>query len=95
MAALHPLLDRMMIENGYGRVMSRTGELSMRMRELCVVAALSGQNVAPQLTSHIRGAMRCGASEEEVIRVTPVVACDLVPCRRSTCALCLLTFGTH
>ena len=41
----------------------------MRLRELCVIAILSGQDVAPQLNSHIRGAMRVGATREEVLAV--------------------------
>ncbi len=48
MKQLHPVLDIMMLEHGYGRVLSRPG-LSLRLRELCVVAALAGQDVAPQL----------------------------------------------
>jgi alkylhydroperoxidase/carboxymuconolactone decarboxylase family protein YurZ len=48
MEQLHPVLDDMMLEYGYGRVLSRPG-LSLRLRELCVVAALAGQDVAPQL----------------------------------------------
>mmetsp|Transcript_46104 Transcript_46104/g.144645 ORF Transcript_46104/g.144645 Transcript_46104/m.144645 type:complete len:99 (-) Transcript_46104:68-364(-) len=65
MKQLHPILDAMMIEHGYGAVLSRP-TLSLRLRELCVVAILAGQQVAPQLNSHIRGALRAGASEEEV-----------------------------
>jgi hypothetical protein len=48
MKQLHPVLDVMMLEHGYGRVLSRPG-LTLRLRELCVVAALAGQDVAPQL----------------------------------------------
>ena len=68
MGDMHPVLDAMMIENGYGRVLSRPG-LSLRLRELCVLAILAGQDVAPQLNSHIRGAMRSGASRDEVVAV--------------------------
>lgn len=63
-AALHPDLDRWMVETGYGRVLSRAG-LSPRLRELCVVSVLAGQNVAPQLHSHLKGALHVGASIEE------------------------------
>mmetsp|Transcript_15397 Transcript_15397/g.35600 ORF Transcript_15397/g.35600 Transcript_15397/m.35600 type:complete len:100 (-) Transcript_15397:57-356(-) len=65
MEVLHPLLNTMMIEHGYGRVLSRTS-LPLRIRELCVLAVLAGQSVAPQLTSHMRGAIKCGATPEEV-----------------------------
>lgn len=33
--------------------------------ELCVLAVLSGQNVRPQLISHVLGAVRCGATWRE------------------------------
>jgi 4-carboxymuconolactone decarboxylase len=63
-ASLHPDLDRWMVEIGYGRMLSRPG-LTLRQRELCVLAVLAGQNVAPQLKSHLLGAMRAGASRAE------------------------------
>lgn len=64
MGALHPDLNRWMVETGYGRVLSRPG-LTLRERELCVVAVLAGQNVAPQLRSHLRGALNAGATLTE------------------------------
>lgn len=63
-ATLHPVLDRWMVETGYGRVLSRDG-LTPRERELCVLAVLAGQNVAPQLRSHLRGALHVGAQAAE------------------------------
>ncbi len=64
MAALHPLLERWMIEEGYGRVLSRAN-LAPREREFGVVGALVVLGVEPQLESHVRGALRVGASIEE------------------------------
>jgi 4-carboxymuconolactone decarboxylase len=63
-ASLHPDLDRWMVEIGYGRMLSRPG-LTLRQRELAVLAVLAGQNVAPQLKSHLLGAMRAGATRDE------------------------------
>ena len=60
-ALLHPALDRWMVEIGYGRVLSRPG-LSAPERELCAIAVLAGMSVAPQLDSHLRGAVRVGAT---------------------------------
>lgn len=68
MGQLHPVLDTLMLEHGYGRVLSRPG-LSLRLRELCVIAVLVGQDVSPQLASHLRGAIRAGATAEEVSAV--------------------------
>lgn len=56
---LHPDFDLWMVETGYGRVMSRPG-LTRRMRELCVIAALMGQNVPPQLVRYEDGCARAG-----------------------------------
>jgi alkylhydroperoxidase/carboxymuconolactone decarboxylase family protein YurZ len=50
MGQLHPVLDTLMLEHGYGRVLSRPG-LSLRLRELCVIAVLVGQDVSPQLVN--------------------------------------------
>ncbi len=63
-AGLHPDLDRWMVEIGYGRMLSRSG-LTLRQRELAVLAVLAGQDVAPQLKSHLLGARRAGASRAE------------------------------
>ncbi|EKX54545.1 hypothetical protein GUITHDRAFT_160695 [Guillardia theta CCMP2712] len=69
MAYLHPLLDRFMVEHAYGRVIGRAGCLPLRMRELCVVSVLSGQDVPMQLASHVQGALNVGATQEEVLAV--------------------------
>ena len=65
---LHPDLETWMLELGYGRVLSRPG-LTIRQRELAVVAVLAGQNVPAQLLSHLRGALRVGATREECASV--------------------------
>lgn len=65
MRGFHPDLARWILEDGYGRVLSRPG-LSVRERELLVVAVLSILDVPAQLKSHQLGALRVGASELEV-----------------------------
>jgi 4-carboxymuconolactone decarboxylase len=64
-AALHPDLDRWMIEEGYGKTLSRPG-LTAVDRELCVVAQLAASGQVPQLRSHLRGALNLGANPDEV-----------------------------
>jgi len=66
-AALHPALDRWMVEGGYGRVIGRPG-LSLATRELCIVALLATWGAPRQLHSHLRGALNAGASVTEVER---------------------------
>jgi 4-carboxymuconolactone decarboxylase len=63
--ALHGELDRWMIQEGYGKVLSRPA-LDLVTRELCVVAALAVTSWEPQLHSHMRGALNAGASPPEV-----------------------------
>jgi 4-carboxymuconolactone decarboxylase len=64
-AALHPDMERWMITEGYGKVLSRPG-LGLALRELCIVALLAPQDAAPQLYSHLRGALNAGASAADV-----------------------------
>jgi len=64
-ARLHPDLDRWMIEEGYGKTLSREG-LSAVERELCVVSLLAAAGHIPQLRSHLRGALNLGATPEAV-----------------------------
>jgi len=64
--ALHPSYDQWILEDAYGRVLSRP-HLSGRIRELCAVAALTACGVKDQLRSHILGAVHLGAAKEEVL----------------------------
>jgi 4-carboxymuconolactone decarboxylase len=65
MRALAPELDAWMIEDGYGRTLSRPG-LSVIERELATVAALAALGWERQLEAHRRGALRVGARPAEV-----------------------------
>jgi 4-carboxymuconolactone decarboxylase len=65
---LHPKLAQWTLDYAYGTVYNR-GENILKLRELCTVSALAGLNVTPQLVSHIRGALRVGASREQVKQV--------------------------
>jgi 4-carboxymuconolactone decarboxylase len=56
---LHPLLDDWMIEEGYGKVLSRP-ELDLPRRELCIVAACAATRQDRQLQSHLHGARNVG-----------------------------------
>ena len=63
--ALHPLLDDWMIEEGYGKVLSRP-ELDLPRRELCIIAACAAAGQDRQLQSHLHGALNTGVSSETV-----------------------------
>lgn len=77
----HPALEDWIISSVYGQILGRKMEdVSMRERELCIVAVLAVDPVASvQLASHLRGALNVGATREEieaVIQQTRVVKPD-------------------
>ena len=63
--ALHPELAEWMLTEGYGKVLGRSG-LGLPERELRIVAILAGLDAAPQLHSHLRGALNAGAAVDDV-----------------------------
>ncbi len=63
--SLHPQYDRWVLEDAYGRVLSRP-YLPGKWRELCAVAALTVSAVPMQLRSHILGAAHMGAGRAEI-----------------------------
>lgn len=80
-AALHPDLDRWMVESGYGRVIGRP-QLDLATRELCIAALLAVWQTPRQLHSHLRGALHAGASPAEVTEAMEV-ACRYLPPERA------------
>lgn len=61
---LHPDLAGLMVEIGYGRVLSRP-RLDGLARELAAVAVLAALGWERQLVSHLKGARRFGATSVE------------------------------
>lgn len=70
---LHPALDQWMIEEGYGKVLSRA-PLDLARRELCIVAACAIARQDRQLHSHLHGALHAGAAAGVVSATLDVVA---------------------
>lgn len=70
---LHPALDQWMIEEGYGKVLSRA-PLDLARRELCIVAACAIARQDRQLHSHLHGALHAGASAAVVSAALDTVA---------------------
>jgi 4-carboxymuconolactone decarboxylase len=62
---LHPDLAVWMIEQGYGRVLSRAG-LDPATRELVAVTVLAATGWERQLVSHLLGAVRLGAPRRAI-----------------------------
>jgi 4-carboxymuconolactone decarboxylase len=65
MRSYHPDLADWILEDGYGKVLARP-RLSIRERELIVVAVLAALDVPLQLRSHVEGARRVGATDAEI-----------------------------
>jgi 4-carboxymuconolactone decarboxylase len=80
-AALHPDLDRWMVEEGYGRVLGRPG-LDLATRELCIAALLAVWDAPRQLHSHLRGARNAGATDAG-IGAALEIARELLPAGRA------------
>ena len=80
--ALHPLLDDWMIEEGYGKVLSRP-QLDLERRELCIVAACAASAQDRQLLSHLHGALNVGVAPQVVSGTLDVID-DLVPAAAMT-----------
>jgi 4-carboxymuconolactone decarboxylase len=72
-ARIHPDMERWMLEEGYGKVLSRPG-LDLKTRELCIIGVLVGLDARQQLYSHMRGALNAGATPEEVEAAVDVAA---------------------
>lgn len=69
LADIAPELGDWIVDFAYGDVVSRP-ELDLRTRELVTVGALTALgNAAPQLRSHIKGALNAGATPREVVEV--------------------------
>ncbi|MBI3586155.1 MAG: carboxymuconolactone decarboxylase family protein [Ignavibacteriales bacterium] len=62
---LHPELSERIVEDAYGRILSRKG-LTLQERELINVTVLSIQGYHRQLFSHLRGAMRVGVPHKKI-----------------------------
>lgn len=78
--ALHPEMDRWMVDGGYGRVLGRP-QLDLATRELCIAALLAVWDAPRQLHSHLRGALNAGASPLEVEEAIEVACRYLTPDR--------------
>jgi len=77
MDELHPDLTRWMIEDGYGRILSRSG-LSIKHREIAVIASLMASGMVNQFRAHIRGTLLAGVSEVDTIWFTNIFKCIIV-----------------
>ncbi|MCB9880732.1 MAG: carboxymuconolactone decarboxylase family protein [Planctomycetes bacterium] len=70
--ALEPEFESLVIEIAYGAILSRDG-IDARTRELLGVAGLSVLGHPAQLKSHAIGALRHGATTEELLEVLDTV----------------------
>lgn len=84
LVAGHPDFANWIEGHAYGRILARPG-LEPAQRELLACAALAVLGQERQLASHVRGAVRCGASSEAV-RATIESVADLAGAERAESA---------
>jgi 4-carboxymuconolactone decarboxylase len=72
MDQLHPEFSDWIIQDGYGKVLSRPG-LSLKERELIAIAVLAALGWRRQLNSHIAGSLNAGASIGELEAVCKAI----------------------
>ncbi|MEM7675130.1 MAG: carboxymuconolactone decarboxylase family protein [Myxococcota bacterium] len=72
----HPDALQWIVGHAYGRVLTRPG-LTARQRELLAVGALAVLHQDRQLASHVRGAIRCGATRQDVLDTIEEIASSL------------------
>ncbi len=89
----HPDLAAWVQGHVYGRVLSRPG-LPAFERELLAVAALCATGQERQLASHVRGAVRLGATPAEVAEVLELTTSRLAPEALERCRLIVQRFST-
>jgi len=65
LSGMHPDIWGWINEWAYGQVLARPG-LSVRQREFVAVLCMVGSGTFPQLRSHMRGALFCGATPDDV-----------------------------
>ncbi len=66
---ISPEFARVNVEFPFGNLYRRS-VLDEKTRELCTVAALTTQGFGlPELKSHVRGALNCGATRDEISEV--------------------------
>ena len=68
MASVSPELSKWMVEEGYGKVLSRPGPTGLE-REVASIVFLSISGHPVQLYSHVRGARNLGATRELLVSV--------------------------
>lgn len=78
MDELHPDLTRWMIEDGYGRVLSRPG-LNLQKREIGVITSLMASGMINQFRAHVRGAVNTGIHQVDIIWFTNIFKCIIAP----------------
>lgn len=75
--ALHPRLDDWMIDEGYGKVLSRPA-LDLPRRELCIMAACAATGQDRQLQSHLHGCRNVGVAAAVVTEALEALR-DMLP----------------
>ena len=63
--ALHPAIEPLVLVDAYGKILGRPG-LSLKLRELCTLAAVATLDAPRQIRAHLQGARNVGWTREEI-----------------------------
>lgn len=63
--ALHPAIEHLVVVDAYGKILGRPG-LSLKLRELCTLAAVATLDAPRQIRAHLQGARNVGWTPEEI-----------------------------
>lgn len=94
LVAGHPDFADWIEGHAYGRILARPG-LEPAQRELLAVAALTVLGQERQLASHVRGAVRCGATQDAVLLTIETVADLATPERAENARTIAAHFGAR
>lgn len=65
-----PLFAKVNVEFAFGDLYGHESSLDQKTRELATIAALTVQGFSlPELKIHVKAALRCGASKEEIVEI--------------------------
>lgn len=70
--SMSPDIYRIMIMEGYGKILSRPG-LDVLTRELCVVATLAYEGRYRQLRAHLLGSLNVGVGVEDLMELLDII----------------------
>lgn len=92
-----PKFAKVNVEFAFGDLYGDESVVDVKTRELCTIAALTVQGFSlPQLKIHIEAALRCGASQAEIVEIiTQMLAYGGFPAATNAIMIAKEVFQTY